>query len=770
MSKLDKMNIRRIIEKVGIPSDKMNLAYAVKGLRDNRELYNETIQLIAEAQNKKEIIEIISDSKRVDKGKLVLAIAMELEYKITENGKGTKNLDQEVFKTRLKTIKQLLEDSDISISDSAPHKGKMKVFVQSSLDLVGKRDQREKKKQKTVEKLNKIKNEHPEVYNEILKNITPDCFLNGMIDDEDIAIRVNSMIIGNSIIEKGIATVDEVRSNLLSFTELIKREDTEKEMERALFEYAEFIDTDKLLLMAMTRRIAKVEDSTRDIEKMNEIKQFVNILSTYIDNKNKNIKGNSNGVELKDTVNLKYIERSLKGYINGIFYGNPEIMQEVVEGLIKGNSNLDDYSDAEIDKILNSCKRYVLENAGESLVIQLLNRGKLEEKDIKNIKQKELSEEMFINLYTTGNLSKEEILDKYKSEEISLKSIRNLRGHLEDKNELNDLVTIDSLTQTFLQKGSANKEYERIKDLFYELRLRERTEEERNEIGDEIISQNEELVENQNLIQLYKERLITLDNAVGWGGRNIALTLFQSGELSYKDTRMLYEKQELTKENLKTFLRKTNIPVVKKASLLNGVFSAKEDDDIRKELLGEIKIDKRQSNSGKNRKGAQKSFKNPDDDLNKKTQKTKKRITDPAARWNLYNIIDSNYTEDITRDGFLVKDMQDSATVVIEPLYKNDKDFTEYARDTAGFFIDREKYQKYKDKIINEKNRVDISFLNELASNNEAVKITHTTRGKTYPKKVARYFLDDVGIQRTHEELAQIEQAAKEVDERTIEL
>lgn len=766
--KIKDMTLSEIINQIGMPLRKRTY---LNILRDFRKTQNKVIELLNKPDGIKQLIQ---DESILDKSKFVFAIALDLEKQITESmisRNGEKVKDE--TKKKLEIAKKMLKDEDVTISDGIAIKGRISVVTKSSLDFLGKSKERDKKKQKTIDRLNKIKTENPETYEEMIRNICTMDFMDFIINNREIGFRLISKIYGNVLIDQEKITIQDIlngTSKYLNLAKEMKPHEATKEIEKSLYDFAEYLNVDKLILITILRKYSNAKTTTRDIETMNEIKQYINILSQYIEDRRVSIYGETEDIlgdkiliSKESPITLKTVNESMKNYVNGIDYGKGAVVDEVIKGLMNGSLNLDEFSDEEINIILMQHKKREFIERDERFTIRFIQMGILSKKEIEEIKQGIISEEVLINLYKSEQLSKEEILAKYLNNEIKLQGIRKLRDELEDEKELNDLVQPDCLVKTFFQRDSDNEKYQKLKNLFYELRIRNKTLEERNEVGNSIIEQDDNMLEKQNLINLYTDRLITIDNAIDWGGENIAIELLKSSKLVYEDARRLYDNEILKIENFENIIRNPSIKLVKKLSFVNGVFSRSEDEEIRKKLLKKIQLEKAEKNKNKNKgKRNNKQKKDPKDNNSKEDNR---RITDPAARWGLYRTIDPDYTEDVTRDGYLIKEMPSVNTVAIEPLYRSDDDITNYAIDAATFFVDRDKYLENRSNIITERNKVNVGFLNEIYSKGDCFKITHTTKGKTWARKVQRYFLDIVGIQRTPEELDAIDEAAKAVDE-----
>lgn len=772
-NKIKGMTLLEISKKIGMPLKRKTYLSILADFR-NPKKRDHVLELVNKPGGIKQIIEY--EPELLDKLKFVLATALMLEEKYEEsqtsmNLQGTGDL----IKKRLELAKNMLQDEDVTISDSTIVRGKIYVNTKSSLDLVGKSKKRDEKKQKTIDRLNKIKTENPKVYEEMLRNICETDFMDFIIDDRDIGYRLISKIHGNVLIDQGKVSVQDVFEGNDKYLNLAKKMETHEltgEIEKTLYDFAEYLNVDKLILTTILRKYSNNQTATRDMERMNEIKQYVNILIQYIEDrrvsiygKTDNILGGTIIISKKSPVTLKSVKESMSHYINGIDYGKGVVVDETVRGLIDGSLNLDEFSDEELKIILMQHKKTEFMEKGERFTIRFIQMGILSKKEIEEIKQGEISDEVLINLYKSGRINKQEILAKYLNNEIKLQGIRKLREKLEDKGEIDDLVQTDCLVKGFLQRDSDNEKYQKLKNLFYELRIRNKSAEERNEVGNAIIEQDDDMLEE--LINLYNDRLITIDNAIDWGGENISIKLLEAGELLYKDARRLYEEGIFREENFRNILKNPSIKLVKKLSLINGVFSTSKDEKIRRKLLKEIQVESREKNGSEKVKGTSSK-----DKKEEKSKTNTRKITDPAARWELYRVIDPEYQEEVTRDGYLVKDMPGVNTVAIEPLYKSDNNIADYSIDAATFFVDRDKYLENKSNIITARNKVNVGFLNEMYSKGDSFKVTHTTKGKTWARKVQRYFLDVVKIQRTQEELKCIDDAAKAVDDscRSIDL
>lgn len=754
MSKeLQRMTIKDIFKEFGLPVEKDSILQSLKDVKKMKVYKN--LNEVLKMGNTEQIIESVAELEdEIDKAKLVFVIGMHIEKQLE---KASNILIRTKLQERNEKIKELLSGEEVFISEIY-HGGekRIKLNVISSSEFYGLPKQTTKK-ENVKQKLEELKEKNTDVYQMMINNITPEDFMNFGVVDKNIGNRIYTIIRGNTILQNEEIGIEEILRNAVP-DKIYEESDTRKEIENALFEYSEFINLDEIILVALANQLNKLQSSKRDIEEMNKVKKFATVLEKYMEKRDSAIYG-----DMDKKIDFGYIKEIMKTYINGIFYGKKEIRSRITESLITGTSNLDDYSDREVRYLLGLYPKGIFTNHdNEELVIKLFSRGFLSYQEIQDIKEKDFSDEMLIALYKSKKLTKQEVIDRYLDNKLELESIRNLRESLEDKSQLNDLVSVEGLVDAFKNRNTDPEKYEKLKELMYELRIRKNTEQEKKELGEEIIEQDEELLENHNLIELYKDRLITIDNAVDWGGQDIAITLLKNGEISYKDARRLYEDDMLDINTFKDVLKDSNITLVKKLSLVNGTFSRENDESIRQELVKIIEIENARRNGQQTRKKISNSTQNI------QTGRSKVRVTDPAKRWELYRVIDPDYREDVTNDGYLIKDMPNVLTVAIEPLYKSNSNITQYASNAASFFLDRDIYLREKANIITPSNKIDVGYLNQLSSSNkDVVKITHTTRGtnKTWAKKVSRYFLDYRQIQRTSEELEKIEQAVKTVDE-----
>lgn len=774
--RIKEMSLEKIVEIIGIPTDSKNFLEALKNIKD-RKLYDETLEILRKPNGWKTLIK---EDYRFDKAKFVLVTALEMQDKIKNSMMMSSEFYDralvESYRIALENAKKLLEGEDVTVTDSDISTGRVVIKTNSSLDLIGEHQKRQHKIDRNRGRLERIRKDNPREYEQMIQNINPMDFMDLIMDDPNVGYRMISLIYANSLIKQGKLTMDEVLKGTDKYKKLanaMERKDYREEVERALYDYAEYLNIDKLLLTTISRKYVTSKSEDRDIEKMNEIKSYISTMLRYIEDSRVRISGETEGL-LSDknktarisTIRLSDIRASMENYINGIDYSSKDTVDSIVERLLDGEMDISEFSKKEIHLILREYNKDVFMKKDERFTIAFLKAGELTRQEIKRLSEGEISNDLFLNLYMTGNMKKEDILNKYLQGEIRLEGIRKLRSELENKSELDDLVSEKDLVQAFLERKTEKERYRKLRSLYYELRIRNKRGEERKVIGEEIISQDDKTLDS--LMELYKDNLITIENAIDWGGSDIAINLLKKRELTPNDTKRLYDEGIIKMEDLEDIVKDNRIKRVERLILINSTFTLPEEEDIRKRLIEKVDIEERAKSKGKKKRSGTEREEASEEDKKKTTKRSEERITDPAARWNLFRTIDSEYTDEITTDGYLKKIMPNENIVVIEPLYKSDKEVTIYASGAATFFIDRDIFEEVEDRIISPKNKVNVGFLNELYSQGDAFKITHTTsterrKTQTWEKKVRRYFIDNSTRQRTETELQEIEEAVENI-------
>lgn len=167
------------------------------------------------------------------------------------------------------------------------------------------------------------------------------------------------------------------------------------------------------------------------------------------------------------------------------------------------------------------------------------------------------SNENAIDLYRNGFITEEELknhLSEISIDETTIRSILSLKKengenvvtnqelielYLNGNIELEDiknLEIIEMITETELIKHYKNlkdctseekKRIERYFSLYREIRISGKTDEEKNQIGNDIILELGDDMQEEDFIELYKRNIISLETIVDWNTEEFALIMFK---------------------------------------------------------------------------------------------------------------------------------------------------------------------------------------------------------------------------------------------------
>lgn len=346
----------------------------------------------------------------------------------------------------------------------------------------------------------------------------------------------------------------------------------------------------------------------------------------------------------------------------------------------------------------------LLESYGEKeLVIKAFNQGKIHKTDIRKVIRRypiDLSEEQMIEWYQNGTVSIEDMIELYLQDKAKLKTLEKLEENLEEYLTGEELIKFYKQTK----KSKESIKYKKYKLLYQTIK--------EEKIDDKVLG--EKGFEEEDIIQFYKDNLLTMEALLSYGGRELVQKLAIEGALKPKDAKEIFQDED-KKIKIEELLKNPNMEDIQKMIL---IYSTYDDDKEKRDYL----VNYLQAHAS-DMKG-----KSTTREVNKgdsRTNESKRTITDPYERWKLFSTLDKDYTKNYI-DGYLIITLNNLQTTIIEKMYQKKGQEIMPAYGTATFVLDTEAYIKMEDEIVKGK-RLDIVTLRKMAKEEPETitKITH---------------------------------------------
>lgn len=417
----------------------------------------------------------------------------------------------------------------------------------------------------------------------------------------------------------------------------------------------------------------------------------------------------------------------------------------------------------------------VLESYGEKeLVIETFNQGKLHEKDIREAIVRypiPLDEQQIYQYYQQGILISRDILDLYIKDRINLETIKQINEKLPEEQKINLELIEEELAHLY---QGAKKEKNRRKTnldvvmkykrygLLYQTLKRANLEENEKFESDKKILEHIHNVRTEDIMELYKDNLLTLETVLQYGGNDLVKKLILQGDLRTNDARTYFETE---KENvsIEEILENPDMDETEKLILIYTTYG----DNIQKrEQLVEHYISAYASDI----KGEKTTTRNKKEET--KTGK-KNTTTDPYERWKLLALLDKNYSRKYV-GGYLIVKLHNTQKAIIEKLYGKKYGEVEPGNSTSTFCLAVEEYEKLESEFIKGK-RFNLAKLREEVRNHPEIitKVTHHSASydrkgnekNSWVKRLLQYVCDEEPEKvYSDEELAQISECSKAIE------
>jgi len=522
---------------------------------------------------------------------------------------------------------------------------------------------------------------------------------------------------------------------------------------------ANLVDFDRLLALSCALKYNAHGNRFQDFseEEAAELVDYCDKVESLLDKKNPPVEG-----EQVITTDFKTIRGSIKTlmrhFIGGQFRSNEEL-QTIYRDIIEGKMDVSELSKDEYQNRLQISSVLVPEivSHNPNALVFLSENEYVEEQEIKSVAllMDSYTNEQMDYLVHKGILSPIEVILFYSQGKISLDNIDSVKdADVEKFDEITKCISSNQLISLYTDP-ERKEEYTRYKQLFKKYLIDGKTQEEKEEVSQDILSQSNDLLEDTVIYDLYHSGLVTLQTTIGFIGVDAVMKTFASGELKPEDCKKLYEEGVLTEELIKDVLMDSKFDEGKKLVLIYSTFSDLEKDrDVRDRMLKYLSDPQeaiREESTGSKRKKSQPG--------NEKIDEVKTRyITDPVVRFSLIAELDKEYTVEYMQDGHLLFYLPNKGKYLIEKCFDANKNFS---YGNATYVMDEALFAAHRDEIVSEGKikRRQMRLLYE-QNRTQASKIIHTGWGKA----ICRHFdVERPGVY-TQDEKNKIEDLAEKVE------
>lgn len=558
MGKISNMSLQAILNQIDIGFKRED----IEVFCSDQNVRNEIIFMTNEGRDFKDVL--LRNEDKIDKEKLVLISYQTFKEKLEDKDEYEQMSEQEIrdIKNSMQRIKKLAKGMDTYIAIA--HKGKKLIEwieVISAKNAMAGIPTLEKRNREIFDAINKELASDDEVPG---MNYAIQCIemsdLEEVLPCKDIAkameysIAFNSNVKGNDILEKikQLRDSDENEEEINELQSRYAKEILIPEKTSSIEGVLGYIDMPKLLLISIYRfeeLMNSAAEGTIEIDDtvLDSVKNISDQLIKYI-NKNTKISNENYTYAYADAID--FISRM--DLANGVYFTKEEI-KDLEERLLNG-ADLAEMDEEEATKL--SKLRLSEEQLEKIMKISPTNFAfavtalKLSTKEIieKGIKNKEVwSDEITKDLLLDGKISSKDLFKLYANDMISVEFLR------EDAKEIdmNSEISLDIINQEYLELANKKEQdpkktklLEKRIELFKKLKLEGKTEKELQESSDNLMYEMaEKLQDEDNILFLYNNGLITLQTLSIWCDTQTLDKLYTEGKITFEDIESLEDKQ-----------------------------------------------------------------------------------------------------------------------------------------------------------------------------------------------------------------------------------
>ncbi len=547
---------------------------------------------------------------------------------------------------------------------------------------------------------------------------------------------------------------------------------------------AEF-DMDAILLIAACRMNAYLEESKVSKRENEVFSETLLLMRENIQSKRRKVTGIVPDVEsdrgreftytYKDLLEAcsrisksgRYLSRTEENDIRKQFEAERVDLENIDPEFVK----LIHFSQEEYDSISskNGAFDYLVENdiLPQGVINRILRQGNVQEEDLISLVKKGFIDSNQINIYLSGQASISEDLFKEIEERKLLNTQEKfnyymsgkldfsmLSGMNDDaKTELADMLSIESLMDLYKDPDKKD-DYFRYATLVRSMMLHNKTKDEKEAVEQEIIECLGDMLDNDHLVELYKEHLISLKAVKEWGGDPLITQMMRNAILKPIDVKEICSDGDYG--CVIDIMKDGSIPRKNKLAIFYTTFSeddknlTEEQKEKRKKAEKEcLKLMNLYSRNVRNSNGTGRTVKG----IREQGTSRNEYVSDPLSRWNLINLLDPEYSYEMLDQGMMIFKLPNlkDGTIILEKMFK--KDEPDYARATKVLNMPIEEFEKIKHQLIIDGDIPVMAVEQHPKLKNRVISVIHD---KTWGKKLADLFDYSIDPRRTPDEVAKI--------------
>ncbi len=742
------MTMKEIIEKVGIILLQGQITLILKDEYYEKEIVEDKCLNLKGAEA---INYILENYDKIDKERAIFLSAWNLKMHI-EGAANVKIQDsQEVLsvskaKENYAFASKLIRDLDIEIPNLSFKKGRttIKEFWTTNDLFPDKKTQKNKERKKN--NLEIVQDLKDTGFLDRIFNISSlDDFQDYLCYYPGNGKYFNIMIQENG--DKNYQSIMQDRSDKQSQEEKYQLliEEYRKEFDDVIEKYCDKFDMEKFLLVSAYRAKVILENDKELIaQDRKELIEIMDYASEHLSNKRMKVYGKVYVPTIQGKANIEYSYKELQDDLSRVldetFYFSKQDLVGIKKLLLTGQRNLSTINGIQgLVELLNfnTMEKNKLIELDPSNFKALLSVNALNREEIDNIIKNDrlngykIDDICLLYLYEEGLIEKSDLVKLYMVNQVDLSKMVDF-ACIHDG--LQAEITTQQLMEYYQQAKQIpekEKDFDRYRLLFIELKIKGKRPEEQEKIAEQIV---EEIYQtdseyDHDFKNLYQANLLPIQTLIAWNGEDIIYDLIKNSALRPRDTKSLLMSQELDLPKTCHALRVSNLSDEEKLNFIfssfNGTGNNEEEIQMQNEarmyLLQAIHVSKENVNIQKNvhnlgrrMKAATKSKEN-------------RYVTDPVYRWQLFSELDEDCNIDLYLDGTAKVSLPNLNKVIIEKLFKATKEGTKINYGAATYIMSQEEFYHHKEKIEQD-GRVNRRALVEMGENQVADRLVHSSK------------------------------------------
>lgn len=530
-----------------------------------------------------------------------------------------------------------------------------------------------------------------------------------------------------------------------------------------------YLDLKKFILITAQRQYERHGNKLSEFtqKEINELNNFCARVGTILEQTEKD---DNNSKYYADEFKriMKNVDNLNRHFLFGKYHNSEEI-RELANSFCSGTRKLEELSKEDIlEKIRFSLVEIdkMYDKSPENFE-KLLQLGCVSKEVINKIifNKENINGNQLTLMYAQDLLDSKDFIDLYLHSDGNFETVKELKEDTSVREKFEGILSEEQLVELFLNPNK-KQEFERYSKLFKLFKIDGKELSVQEEIADNILEKSDNLLQNDNMFNLYNLGLIPIDKIVDYMGTEGVISLYKEGKLKHEDAKRMYDSKVLTLDSLVKLLSTPDMEDDEKLVLIYSAFSEEKYSDLRNTLIESIsRVIINNAGSKNSQGGGRKPNPTPVPNVT-----SPKYVSDPCTRWNLMAKLDSNYQVEYCKgDGHAIIHLPTLDKHIIERIFEKDTRGTgkhKWAYGYATYIMSDFEYNQQINGFVVRDNTGAIKGINRntlvnLAKNSEETeKIVHTGWGK----KMCEAFDVDAKSLYSAEQKEEIHKLAEQVE------